>query len=128
MSADDLIECMEAAKERIQHYQTGDPDLSGGATEQDRPLHLMTATRAKGKEFDTVVMLDTVEGLWPHTRERGNPAAIEAARRLFYVAFTRARHQVVMLTVEDAALSPFVFELGLPESSLPSLGSQSRGL
>ena len=128
MTADDLIERMEAAKEQVQHYQAVDLDPAGGPTDQDRPLHLMTATRSKGKEFDTVVMLDTVEGLWPHTRERGNPAAIEAARRLFYVAFTRARHQVVMLTVEDATLSPFVYELGLPESKLPSLGSQSRGL
>ncbi len=66
-----------------------------GGDDAERPLHLMTATRAKGKEFDTVIMLDTVEKIWPHKRAR-SVREIEAERRLFYVAFTRARQRVIM--------------------------------
>ncbi len=76
-------------------------------------MHLMTAHRAKGKEFDTVIMLDTVPGLWPHKRAT-EQRELEAERRLFYVAFTRARKKVVMLIDNDAGpISPFVEELGL---------------
>ena len=38
----------------------------------------------------------------------------EAERRLFYVAFTRARKRIVMLSTENVPISRFVLELGLP--------------
>jgi superfamily I DNA/RNA helicase len=38
---------------------------------------------------------------------------LEAERRLFYVAFTRARRKVIMLTAEDGPISRFVTEMGL---------------
>ena len=76
-------------------------------------MHLMTATRAKGKEFDTVILLDTVQGVWPHQKTDG-VREMEAERRLFYVAFTRARRRVVMLMSREAgSISPFVEELEL---------------
>ncbi len=114
LTADDLIERIEIAKERVrdlQAYEHDELDLQPG---EERPLHLMTATRAKGKEFDTVVLLDTVKEFWPHSRTEHDPRAIEAERRLFYVAFTRARHKVFMLTEVNAEASPFIGELGLP--------------
>ena len=76
----------------------------------------MTAPRAKGKEFDTVVLLDCVDGLWPHKAE--TVAEIEQERRLFYVAFTRARKRVVLLVPDGARPSPFIGELGLPPEVL----------
>ena len=92
--ADDLIERIETAKIQIQEY----PDLEDVTHENpsprvwERPLHLMTAWRAKGKEFDTVILLDTVDGIWPDYRNTKD-REIEAERRLFYVAFTRAQKE-----------------------------------
>jgi len=60
------------------------------------PLHLMTALRAKGKEFDVVFMLDANDGIWP-IKYAETEEQLEQERRLFYVAFTRARQQVKIL-------------------------------
>ena len=80
------------------------------------PIHLMTALRAKGKEFDTVILLDMNDGIWPHRNAR-IVTEHEAERRVFYVAFTRARKRVVMLLNtrmgnREAAPSPYIEELG----------------
>ena len=110
MSADELIDRLEAAKDRLRHYQFGD---EGDETDEDRPLHLLTATRAKGKEFDTVILLDVNPGVWPHKRAETSDET-EAERRLFYVAFTRAQKRVILLSDEKSELSPFVHQLDLP--------------
>ena len=81
----------------------------------------MTATRAKGKEFDTVIILDVVETVWPHKRAQ-TKADVEAERRLFYVAFTRAKRRVILLTVESAPPSRFIEEMGLLGDSRAVLG------
>ena len=115
MDADDLIGRLEAAKESLQHWQGFDDDADADR-HGERPLYLMTAPRAKGKEFDTVVLLDCVDGLWPHKAETA--AEVEQERRLFYVAFTRARKRVVLLVPDGAHPSPFIGELGLPPEVL----------
>ena len=115
MDADSLIERFEAASDRLQEYRVlegSDEDTSGRGEIMERPLHLMTATRAKGKEYDTVILLDTNEGIWPH-RSADDQQKLEAERRLFYVAFTRARRKVVMLADDTKALSRFVSEMGI---------------
>ena len=116
MSAEDLIGRLENAKNRPREYRafedSGD-DTSELAGILERPLHLMTATRAKGKEFDTVILLDTVEGIWPYSKSADDQRKLEAERRLFYVAFTRARRKVIMLTTEEGPISRFVTELGI---------------
>ena len=116
--ASDLIDRIEDAKNQLEEYQAlediNQSDNALGVLE--RPLHLMTAWRAKGKEFDTVILLDTVEGMWPDYRAT-DERELEAERRLFYVAFTRAQKQVIMIKGPDAAISPFVDELELPKSS-----------
>ncbi len=81
------------------------------------PLHLMTALRAKGKEFDTVILLDVDDGIWP-SRNAKTSAQLEAERRVFYVAFTRARERIVILLNKhignrEAVASPYIQELGL---------------
>ena len=116
LGASDLIERIEIAKHRTREYQSFEDDAD--TTKEptwERPLHLMTATRAKGKEFDTVILLDTVEGVWPHSRAK-QQREMEAERRLFYVAFTRARREVVLLTSDGSVeISRFVEELGLDQ-------------
>ena len=116
MSAEDLIGRLENAKNRLREYRafedSGD-DTSELAGILERPLHLMTATRAKGKEFNTVILLDTVEGIWPYSKSADDQRKLEAERRLFYVAFTRARRKVIMLTTEEGPISRFVTEMGI---------------
>ena len=61
---------------------------------RQRGLLLLTAHRAKGLEFDHVVVLD---GGWDRT---GRNEDVDAPRRLYYVAMTRAR-QTLSLTCFD---------------------------
>lgn len=83
-----------------------------------KPVHLMTALRAKGREFDTVVMLDVVDGIWP-LRYANDERKLESERRLFYVAMTRARKRLILTAsgrIGDKVtiLSPFLAEAALP--------------
>lgn len=79
MSADDLIERLDAAKNSLRHYQGfGD---EGDEINEGKPLHLRTATRAKGKEFDMGILLDVNENMWPYKRAE-TPRDIAAERRL----------------------------------------------
>lgn len=57
-------------------------------------LMLLTAHRAKGVEFDHVVVLD---GTWGR---RGKGEDADAARRLYYVAMTRARKSLTLAKFE----------------------------
>ncbi len=81
------------------------------------PLHLMTALRAKGKEFDAVIILDCNDKIWP-SKLAITPEQLEQERRVFYVAFTRAKKKLILL-VNDSMLgevafpSPYIQELGL---------------
>jgi DNA helicase-2/ATP-dependent DNA helicase PcrA len=113
--ADDLIDRIENAKMQLEEYRNLEDVAHEGETSRvwERPLHLLTAFRAKGKEFDTVILLDTVNGIWPDYRAN-DERRLEAERRLFYVAFTRAQRRVIMLTETGAPISPFIGELGLP--------------
>lgn len=96
---------------------------SDGSTVPKERLHLMTALRAKGKEFDAVIILDANEGVWPSrfAREEND---LEQERRLFYVAVTRAR-KFLYFVLSDSFLdeihspSPYLAEMGLqiPQNS-----------
>ncbi|MBK6903052.1 MAG: ATP-dependent helicase [Saprospirales bacterium] len=71
----------------------------------EKGVSLLTAHGAKGLEFDYVFLLDTTEGFWEPKNNHGSyrfsfpdtltfsgeEDALEARRRLFYVAMTRAR-------------------------------------
>ena len=82
----------------------------------DYRIHLMTAPRAKGKEFDIVVLLNVKKDAWPDRRATSRLEKLEAERRLFYVVFTRAKKKIVMLlgNSQDED-SPYIDELELPE-------------
>lgn len=117
MSAEDLISRMQVARSSVVHLRGAVSSVATGtaSNERVRPLHLMTAHRAKGKEFDTVVLLDVDNATWPLRRKEDlTERELEAERRLFYVAFTRARKRVVLLKHELAPESQFADELGLP--------------
>ena len=61
----------------------------------DRVL-LLTAHNAKGLEFPAVIVAGLEEGLFPHASSLMSPAELEEERRLFYVAVTRAREDVLL--------------------------------
>ena len=115
---DRFVDDIERAKELV-YVPPFDDSTPGNSTEElwRRPLHLMTALRAKGKEFEIVFLLDVLDGIWPNKNAQ-TPAQLEAERRVFYVAFTRARKRVVMLLNDrignyEAVVSPYVGEMGL---------------
>ena len=113
LSAEDMIDRIEKTQETLAEYRRLDEQTDSGETRgvMERPLHLMTAHRSKGKEFETVVVLDVDDKVWS---DGGNePREVEAERRLFYVAFTRARKRVILMRQTGAVPSPFVRELGL---------------
>lgn len=112
-----FVEDIEQAKDQLAYIPPFEEDTSSTDELWKRPLHLMTAIRAKGKEFDSVILLDVNDEIWPNRNAR-TPEQREAERRVFYVAFTRARKRVLMfvndrLRDREAVASPFIEELGL---------------
>ena len=67
---------------------------------RQRGLLLLTAHRAKGLEFDHVVVLD---GGWEST---GKGEDADAPRRLYYVAMTRARRTLALMRFEPGPNLP----------------------
>lgn len=78
-------------------------------------ISLLTIHGAKGLEYDTVYIISANEGSIPYKKAQINNE-IEEERRLFYVAMTRAKRQLVISYVKEKngkALQPsrFVNEL-----------------
>ncbi len=92
-----LVERMEANKLEL-------PVIKGSYAEDG--VNLLTAHSAKGLEFDCVFMMNCLKDFWEPGSSKGNKLfalpdnlrmanadtdTVEAARRLFYVAMTRAK-------------------------------------
>ena len=104
------------AMDRLARVQSEDSDDVDDEQLNAR-LHLMTALRAKGREFDAVIVLDANDEIWP-IRHATTDRKREQERRLFYVATTRARKYLAFVLSDrllDSALrpSPYLEELGL---------------
>ena len=82
---------------------------------------LSTLHSAKGLEFESVYMLDLVDGILPNLEsikaaEKKKTDLLEEERRLFYVGMTRAKKELELLTIEnlndqDVVESQFVGEV-----------------
>ena len=77
---------------------------------------LITLHSAKGLEFDAVFLPGWEKGLFPHQRalDEGGGSALEEERRLAYVAMTRAKQKLYILT----ALNRRIY--GQWQNNLPS--------
>lgn len=117
-------------------------DALGDRGVRNEAVRLLTAHRAKGLEWEVVVVAGVQEGDWPNLRRRGSllqadrltrdgvapplstAAILAEERRLFYVAVTRARSRLVVTAVaspEPAGEQPsrFLSALGVPVQHRP---------
>ena len=92
---------------------------------RDEPdgVELTTVHRAKGRQWPTVIVFGCDEQQMPHKRALqdelgGDRDALEAERRVAYVAFTRAQQRLVVLTTTGSA-SRFCVEAGLVAAPKP---------
>ena len=77
------------------------PDVSGaeagGPLLDEDYLILSTIHSAKGQEWETVYILNLVDGCIPSDMATGKPEQIDEERRLLYVAMTRAREHLYLV-------------------------------
>ncbi len=69
----------------------------GRPTLDEDYLVLSTIHSAKGMEWDTVYVLNVVDGSFPSEFATGKPELIEEERRLLYVALTRAQNELLLI-------------------------------
>ena len=78
-------------------------------------IHLHTIHGAKGLEYDTVFILGANEGIMPYKKAKLSEET-EEERRLFYVAMTRAKRQLIITYTKERngknmSVSRFIYEL-----------------
>ncbi|MEZ0343606.1 MAG: UvrD-helicase domain-containing protein [Caldimicrobium sp.] len=64
----------------------------------EAPLILSTIHSAKGLEWHTVFIISLIEGRFPSFHSLENEEELEEERRLFYVAVTRAREKLYLIS------------------------------
>ena len=74
----------------------GAGDLAGTPLHDEDYLVLSTVHSAKGMEWDTVFVLNVVDGSFPSEFSTGRAELIDEERRLLYVAMTRARNELYL--------------------------------
>jgi DNA helicase II / ATP-dependent DNA helicase PcrA len=97
----ELLSGQFTSRERFITELTLDPpeaasDLAGKPNLDEDFLVLSTIHSAKGMEWDTVYLLNVVDGSFPSEFATRKPELIEEERRLLYVAMTRARNELML--------------------------------
>ncbi|MCQ4892103.1 ATP-dependent helicase [Dorea longicatena] len=107
------VESPEKLLERLEELRT---IIQEKVSDKDCPFILSTMHASKGLEYDTVYLLDVMDGILPE-KVLANPRAAskeeletyEEERRLFYVGVTRAKNQLNVFTTNKP--SKFCSEL-----------------
>lgn len=102
---------IEKARKTGERSRKKHADSTDGLDEEtnEPEINLVTATRAKGHEYDAVIILDVNDEEWPNHLADD----MEEERRLFYVALSRARKYLYFVTSADKPDSRFLLETGL---------------
>ena len=94
-----------------------DPIGPIGKGDGHRGVQLSTIHSVKGLEFAVVFLVGLDEGIFPHVKAKGSYSRMQEERRLFYVAVTRARQQLYLLSAaarevygEVRAVALFILE------------------
>ncbi|KAB3534478.1 ATP-dependent helicase [Alkaliphilus pronyensis] len=61
-------------------------------------ISLLTMHSAKGLEYGVVIIIGAIEAITPHKRSIDSSELLEEERRLFYVAITRAKEQLHIIS------------------------------
>lgn len=92
------VESPEKLLERLEELRT---IIQEKVSDKDCPLILSTMHASKGLEYDTVYLLDVMDGILPEkvlanprTASKEELETYEEERRLFYVGVTRAKNQL----------------------------------
>ncbi|MHA1295606.1 MAG: ATP-dependent helicase [Promethearchaeota archaeon] len=94
--------------------------IVGSQGEEEKPLVISTIHRAKGLEWRVVFIPMLCEEQFPSIKSIGDLESIEEERRVFYVALTRAKDQLYLISPsiiqkyggwETSRPSPFILEL-----------------
>lgn len=86
-----------------------------------KAIRVLTIYRAKGLEWKTVFVPGCSAGILPcalsesAANSKNYALDVEAERRLFYVAITRAKQHLHLFHAKDRDVSPFVKDVALPE-------------
>ncbi|MBS0364561.1 MAG: ATP-dependent helicase [Proteobacteria bacterium] len=98
----ELLSAQYPSRERFLTEMTLDPpnatsDLAGRPSLDEDYLVLSTIHSAKGMEWDTVYLLNVVDGSFPSEFATGRDELIDEERRLLYVALTRAQNDLLLM-------------------------------
>lgn len=115
---DDIInEAKEPSlKEQLEHHimelsTFKEADLCGSSTIKDR-LFVSTIHKAKGLEFDNVIVFDAVDGRIPNFYHENNPQLLAEDARKLYVAMSRAKRRLLVCYSRQGASA------GMPDRKL----------
>ena len=108
-----MVESPEKLLERLEELRT---IIQEKVSDKDCPFILSTMHASKGLEYDTVYLLDVMDGILPEkvlanprTASKEELETYEEERRLFYVGVTRAKNQLNVFTTNKP--SKFCSEL-----------------
>lgn len=90
--------------------------MQGGGSGEQAKVTLSTIHSSKGLEYPHVILMDVVEGMFPKVSKMDEGEDLvelyQEERRLFYVAMTRAKQELWVLSFqEDGLTSSFTQEL-----------------
>ena len=100
------VESPEKLLERLEELRT---IIQEKVSDKDCPFILSTMHASKGLEYDTVYLLDVMDGILPEKVSKEELETYEEERRLFYVGVTRAKNQLNVFTTNKP--SKFCSEL-----------------
>lgn len=91
--------------------------IANGTTNSQSNLILSTIHSSKGLEYESVYLLDMMQGILPsiNKNQKQEMELYEEERRIYYVGMTRAKRKLFVFTFDDSKTSEFsktIFGLG----------------